>query len=188
MLRKPIAAIGAILFMLLLLAPGASAQGLDERGLLGLGQCETSDTGLAPVYTQAYGLGLFHGAHQYLEATWRAAAIHAGFPQWADTLPGEVPAEVQDAVTVSHWANSDPATQWPRCFDDALRAMGFHAPCLPRNVVPCVAAEQAAETNPVAVLALTGPWGPLAPLGLTLVGMGAGLAGCMRCQLNRKGE
>lgn len=108
-----------------------------------LGLCESGND------PTAFGLGTFYGEHQWLPATWAAAAAGAGYGQWATVRPDRVPRDVQQAVTVWWWANSDPRTQWPNCWDDVYRADGWTGvPCIGYNPIRCTSGEYGAEGNP----------------------------------------
>ncbi len=125
-----------VVFVVVALNAGAGHETdrpITRDGILELGRCESDNDP-----HNMLGLGLFGGEHQWLPATWRSAAAGAGYPQWADTPVHEVPRDVQWAVTAFWWSSEDPAEQWPYCYDDALRAMGRHAPCAgKRNTTPC---------------------------------------------------
>ncbi len=129
----------------LLQGQALAGDGLTDEGLLVLEQCESSDIGHPPNYaTDAY----HDGAAQWLQSIWDAAAHGAGFPQWGGVPVYLVPPEVQQAVTKYWWSVSTPSTQWPNCYDDALRQMGIAAPCLGRNIVPCALNQIDRSSNP----------------------------------------
>lgn len=118
---RPVALL--IMAVLLLLIPSpASARSssmgsLTPVGLDALARCESGND-----YTTNTGNGYF-GAVQWVRSTWRGAAQRAGYSDWADVRPDLVPGDVQDAVTVAHWATANPANEWPVCHRSALRAM-----------------------------------------------------------------
>lgn len=70
----------------------------------------------------------FFGGVQWLPATWNAATVLAGFPQYNGVLPHLVPADVQDTVTKVWWEATTPNTQWPTCHRRAMEAMNVLAP------------------------------------------------------------
>lgn len=95
---------------------------LTDAGLEALLQCESG--GRHDINT---GNG-FYGGVQWLPATWNAATVRAGFPQYDGVLPHLVPADVQDEVTKVWWEATRPNTQWPTCHVRSLAAMNVLAP------------------------------------------------------------
>ena len=95
---------------------------LTDVGLQELARCESGNR-----HDINTGNG-FYGAVQWLPATWNAATVGAGFPEYDGVLPHLVPAEVQDQVAKWWWAATRPNTQWPHCHVLAMEAMNVLPP------------------------------------------------------------
>ncbi len=95
---------------------------LTDVGLDALLFCESTNT-----HDINTGNGFFGGV-QWVPATWNAATVLAGFPEYDGVLPHLVPADVQDEVTFVWWEATQPNTQWPSCHVRALEAMNVLAP------------------------------------------------------------
>ena len=95
---------------------------LTDAGLDALLFCESTNT-----HDINTGNGFFGGV-QWVPATWNAATVLAGFPEYDGVLPHLVPADVQDEVTFVWWEATRPNTQWPSCHVRALAAMNVLAP------------------------------------------------------------
>lgn len=68
----------------------------------------------AGVYGANTGNGYF-GAFQFLQSTWDAVAVNAGYGEWAGRPASEAPPEVQDAVARFLWEHSGTRPWGGRC-------------------------------------------------------------------------
>lgn len=134
-------AAGALVAQLLtfvFVTPAAAAQqplelpALDDVGVAWLGACESDN--------RPHLEGYFDGEHQWLLSTWNLAVREQGWDYLAGVTANHHPQQTQREVTKAWWSSSThagPHTQWPNCFDDALRSMGYPSPCIGRNVYGC---------------------------------------------------
>jgi len=141
-----IALLGVILILITYFAApaGAHPHGLNDVGVHVLGTCETDN--------RPHIEGLYDGEHQWRLDTWNAAVKEIGWTQYVGLTPNFVDQGTQREVAKSWWSSSQhhgPHTQWPNCYDDALRAMGFDEPCIGRNVFGCGATHQIAIPAPI---------------------------------------
>lgn len=105
---------------------------LDDVGVAWLGACESDN--------RPHLEGYFDGEHQWLLTTWNMAVKEQGWNHLINLTPNHVEQATQREVAKGWWVSHQhggPETQWPNCYDDAMRAMGYYAPCIGRNVIGC---------------------------------------------------